>query len=243
MPKMRRCSPEMPNIRRVYRALFWVSISLIGHGPAARARADDVRPNGVNIYQMITGDDSEDNRRHWDSIYNTGVYIYGKEPARFLAEHIKMLPVGKVLDIATGEGRNAVYLAKKGFSVDGVDYSEVALRKAKRLARENRVSINTINADLNKYPIKPESYDIILNIDYLQRSLVPRIKRGLKHGGLVVFENYTVEQLGNTKEQIPHDYLLQKGELRGLFKDFQILVYQETNDGRNARASLIARKP
>jgi SAM-dependent methyltransferase len=217
--------------------------------PLARLRplwADDTHPTGANTYQMVTGDDTEDDRRHWDTIYNTRGYVYGKEPAEFLRDHISALPVGRALDIAMGEGRNSVYLAKKGFSVDGVDISEVALRKAKRLARENHVSINTINADLNTYTIKPDAYDVIVNIDYLQKSLIPQIKRGLKHGGIVVYENWTVDQIANIRDkQAPpkKDYLLEKGELKNLFKDFEVVFYREANDGKDARASLIARKP
>lgn len=234
----------------VYGCLFGVSIAVIsgsaGWNPAvpASAFADEVSPQGSNAYQIVTGDDSEDDRRRWDKLYNTRNYVFGKEPASFLRDHIDRLPVGRALDIAMGEGRNAVYLAKKGFQVDGVDISEVALQKARRLARENQVSINTINADLNTYAIRPDSYLVIVNIDYLQRSLIAQIKRGLKKGGLVVYENYTVEQLKNAQgQQMRRDYLLEKGELRQLFKDFEILVYRETNDGKDARASLIARKP
>ena len=201
-------------------------------------RADEVRPTGSNAYQMVTGDDSEEDRKRWDTLYNTRAYVFGKEPAGFLYEHIELLPVGRSLDIASGEGRNAVYLAKKGFIVDAVDISEVGLRKAKRLAHENHVSINTINADLTTYAIKPDTYDVIVNIDYLQRSLIPQIKRGLKHKGVVVFEDHTVDQLNNAQgKHLRRDELLGKGELKELFKDFQILLYRESNDGKDAWAS------
>jgi len=276
MPKISRCSPEIPNINlpksgklwpwsrskrfnvcdnaRIYRGGLVVSIVFVGLGmglvPArfcpgfAVALADDVKPNGSNAYQMVTGDDSEDDRKHWDTLFKTGAYVFGKAPAEFLRKNIALLPVGRALDIATGEGRNAVFLAKKGFKVDGVDISEVALHKAKRLARENRVSINTINADLNNYVIKPDSYDVILNIDFLSRAQVPQIKKGLRRGGVVVFENYTVDQIKNVpNKHLRKDWLLGRGELRELFKDFNILVYTETNDGKVARASLVARKP
>jgi tellurite methyltransferase len=207
-------------------------------------RTDEIQPNGATTWQLITGDDSEDDRRQWDSIYNTHTYIFGTEPAAFLKDHINRLPVGRALDVAMGEGRNAVYLAKKGFIVDGVDISEVGLKKARLLARDNHVMINAIDADLNTYQIKPEYYDVILNIDYLQKSLIPGIKKGLKHGGVVVYENYTLKQLENTGgKQLPKNFLLEEGELQKLFKDFKILVYRETNDGKDARASLIAQKP
>src|SRR6185312_12528713 len=91
----------------------------------------------------------------------------------------------------------AIFLAKKGLTVEGVDLSEVAIRKAKRLARENRVGITGILEDLTSYVIPPDCYSVILNFDYLQRNLIPQIKQGLKKGGLVIYENYTVEQLSN----------------------------------------------
>jgi tellurite methyltransferase len=208
------------------------------------ACADEIKPSGASAYQIVTGDDREENRKRWDKLFNTRNYVFGREPVPFLRDHIDLLPVGRGLDLAMGEGRNAVFLAKKGFTVDGVDISEVALRKAKRLARENKVTINTINADLTTYVIKPDTYDVIVDIDFLQRSLIPQIKRGLKRKGVVVFQNHTVEQAKNKSGfQIRRDALLQPGELREIFKDFQILVYRETNDGKNAWASMVARKP
>ncbi|MDR3606959.1 MAG: methyltransferase domain-containing protein [Oligoflexia bacterium] len=196
------------------------------------------------MYQNITGDDVEADRMHWDSLFNQAGYVYGRAPAAFLKEHIALLPVGKALDIAMGEGRNGVFLAKKGFQVTGVDYSEIALTKARRLAHENRVTLRTVNADLTEYTIKPEAYDVIVDIDFVLRSLIPEIKKGLKHGGMVVFESQTEDQLANTGGNvIRKDWLLKKGELRELFKDWDILVYREVNDGKDARASIIARKP
>lgn len=192
----------------------------------------------------MTGDDVESDRTQWDQVYDQEGYVYGKEPAEVLIENVDILPVGRALDIAMGEGRNAVFLAKKGFVVDGVDLSEVALRKAKRLAKESKVEIVTTVADLNTYSIKPETYEVILNIQYLQRSLIPQIKRGLKRGGVVVFENQTLDQLSLPNSSgIRRDYLLQAGELKELFKEFKILHYSEKNDGKQAVARLVAMKP
>jgi hypothetical protein len=78
----------------------------------------------------------------------------------------------------------------------------------------------------------------------LQRSLIQQIKKGLKPGGMIVYQNYTMDQMKNAQGQsVRRDYLLEKGELKKLFSDFDILVYSETNDGREAVASLIAKKP
>ena len=198
----------------------------------------------LNAFQKVTGEDVENDRARWDSLYSTRSFPYGKEPAEVLKSFLDVIPVGHALDLAMGEGRNAIFLAKRGFSVEGVDISEVALRRARKFARDNQVQIETINADLNSYAIRPNAYEVILNIDYLQRSLVPQIKRGLKSGGVVIFENLTIDQLDNPNSAgIRRDILLQRGELKELFKDFRILSYNESNDKINAKATLVAVKP
>jgi SAM-dependent methyltransferase len=152
----------------VYKCLVLVSIvAALDAGAVEPAKS-----RGANIYQKVTGDDSEEDRARWDAIFNTKTYVYGEEPAVFLREHVDMLPVGRALDIAMGEGRNAVYLAKKGFRVVGVDISDVALRKARNLARKNKVTIETVRQDLQTYTIAPGAYDVILDINYLQRNLI-----------------------------------------------------------------------
>jgi tellurite methyltransferase len=242
------CSPDNPNIPVSYQTRILGSISLalalaLGGCQCSPGDSETVS-KGTNTFQRVTGDDVESDRSQWDQVYNQEYYVYGKEPAEIVVENIDRLPVGRALDIAMGEGRNAVFLAKKGFSVDGVDLSEVAIRKAKRLAKENRVEIHTIAADLNTYQVKPDTYEVILNIQYLQRSLIPQIKRGLKRGGIIVFENQTVDQLKLPDSQgIRRDYLLAVGELKELFKEFKILHYSEKNDGKDAIARLVAQKP
>lgn len=199
--------------------------------------------SGFTYYQKLTGEDSDSDKGRWDALYrkNKG-YVFGKEPAAFLVESLPQLPIGRALDIAMGEGRNAVYLAKKGFQVTGVDISEVAIRKAKRLARESKVHIKTISEDLNKFQIAPESYDVIIVFYYLQRNLVPQIIKGLKPGGVLVMETYTVDQHKYDKA-MNMAFLLKKGELKNMFRELQAVKYQETDTGREAVASLIARKP
>ncbi len=201
------------------------------------------RLQGLNYFQKLTGDDADTDKARWDKLYskNKG-YVFGKDPAAFLVESLPLLPVGRALDIAMGEGRNAVYLAKKGFHVVGVDISEIAIRKAKRLATENGTRIRTVIADLSKYQIQPESYEVIMDFYYLNRSLVPQIKKGLKRGGVVIFEGNTVAHMKYDKTQ-NRAWLLEAGELRELFKDLEIIKYRELDDGKQVVASLVARKP
>ena len=232
-------------MQSLYRALLTLSILWVfgTAGISSAARADTVHPKADDAYQAITGDSSDEDRNRWDAFFSTNEYVYGKEPASFLKANIGLLPLGRALDLAMAEGRNAVFLAKKGFKVDGVDISEVALRKARRLAREQKVSLQAINADLRTYQIRPNTYDVIINIQFLERKLFPQIKKGLKVGGVVVIENETEDQLTNASgKTMNKELLLRKGELRETFKDFKILFDRETNDGKEAIARFIAKK-
>jgi len=186
-------------------------------------------------------------QKRWDKRFRKKEFALGKEPNPFLKKHIHLLPKGKILDMAAGEGRNAVFLAQNGFEVDAVDISEKGLKKARKLAREKGVKINTFLVDLDQHPIGKERYDLIVNFYFLRRRLIPRIKKGLKKGGKVIFETYLLEHrklgTGGPKQA---KYFLKPNELLGLFKDFRILFYREgifwEGGRKKAVASLIAQK-
>ena len=165
------------------------------------------------------------------------------EPAQFLVDNVDLLPRGQVLDVAMGNGRNSIYLAKLGFSVAGVDISKEAVSTALRLAQETDLDIKAEVVDLEKYRIAKESYEVIICFNYLQRSLVPYIKDGLKKGGMVVYETFIVDQAQFKKPKNP-DYLLRHNELLDMFSDFRCLRYREgIIKGAKAIASIIAQKP
>lgn len=181
----------------------------------------------------------------WDAMYSESGYFMGKEPARFLEKNVGLLPKGRALDLAAGEGRNAVFLAQHGFRVDAVDISPVGLKKAEALARERGVEIETIVANLEEYDLGFERYDVVANFYYLQRDLTPKIKRALKPGGVVIYETFTLRHLEIDGARGPgrREYYLEVGELKRMFDDFEILHWSETRDVSKAVASLIARKP
>lgn len=187
---------------------------------------------------------SEQDKLFWDKRYKTEEYIFGKEPVAFLKEHINLLPKGKALDIATGEGRNAVFLAKNGFEVECCDISEIAIEKAKYLAKQNNVQINAFVADLEEYKLPKNSYEVITCFYYLQRDLVPQIKDALKKGGMIVYETFTIENLERGFDGPKNrEYLLKPNELLEFFRKFKIIYYREfVLDNKKAIASLIAEK-
>ena len=89
----------------------------------------------------------------WNERYSESGFAYGTEPNEFLISVVDRIPHGRILSLAEGEGRNAVYLASLGYEVTGVDGSEVGLRKAMELAKERGVAITTIQADLSEFEI------------------------------------------------------------------------------------------
>ncbi len=162
---------------------------------------------------------------------------------QFLVENLELLPKGRVLDVAMGSGRNAIYLAKLGFDVEGVDVSPEAVNIALESARTAGVTIKAQVADLEgDYLVKKYAYEVIMCFNYLQRSLISQLKDGLRKGGIIVDATFIIDQVQFGKPKNP-DYLLRHNELLNMFRDFRCLRYREgIIEGRKAVASMIAQK-
>ncbi|MDD2789244.1 MAG: class I SAM-dependent methyltransferase [Sulfurimonas sp.] len=162
--------------------------------------------------------------------------------SNILEKYLVNAVVGQALDIACGTGRNTHFLADKGFLVDAVDFSDYALSKVRKSS-----TINKIESDLDKYNITPKKYDLIVNINYLNRRLVSQMKDGLKEGGIIVFETFILAHGDYKHETMNLDYLLRKNELLHSFIGLDIIYYEERDDinlrGEKVKiASLVAKK-
>ncbi len=198
-----------------------------------------------NRFELLSGiRKGKDAKSFWDSKYSNEKYIFGKRPASFLAMNYKYLsPGSRVLDMGMGEGRNAVFLARKGYRVTGIDISSVAVKKARLLAREFGVRIDGVVASLNKYKIKPNSLDAIICFYYVDRSLHEKMVNWLKPNGLLIYESHTDHQRklkGN--ERYDRRYLLRPGELLSMFKGMRVLKYEEPLHQKDFTASIILQK-
>lgn len=136
----------------------------------------------------------------WDERYNSAEYAFGTEPNDFLVSAVDRLPGGRILCLGEGEGRNAVWLAERGFDVTAVDASRVGLDKALRLAEERGVTLKTVHADLDDYVIEPMAWDAVVSIfchlpPPLRRRVHGDVVGGLKPGGAFLLEAYTPAQL------------------------------------------------
>jgi tellurite methyltransferase len=188
-----------------------------------------------------------DDRQRWDRPHAETQAV--QEPSNFLKEVFQRdswsIPPGKALDIATGKGRNAIFLAERDFEVVGIDISPIALAESQRCTTEKSLAIAWQQADLEQIELPPLGYDLVINFNYLQRSLVPQIKTTLKPGGRVIFETYLIDQQAVGDPKNP-DYLLAHNELLELFHDYRVLYYREgrfLQSGKDAfLAGLLAQK-
>ena len=137
----------------------------------------------------------------WDERYSEPEYIFGTEPNDFLKEVFDKIPAGgRVLCLAEGEGRNAVFLAEQGYDVIAMDMSEVGLHKALKLACARKVEISTQVADLADYAFGKAQWDGIVSIwahmpNKIQQQVHTQIAAALKPTGVFILEAYTEQQL------------------------------------------------
>lgn len=178
----------------------------------------------------------------WDKRYDTDEMIEGSAPSDFLYSNAEILPSsGLALDIAAGQGRNSVFLAKRGLNTVALDISTRALERCLGFARDNGVPVEVAAVDLTSFIIPPKSFDVIVNINYLQRDLASGITEGLKLGGLLVFETMTIDYLRYRPDFNP-DFLLRRGELVQMFRGLRLIRYREAILQMRPVASLMARK-
>lgn len=136
----------------------------------------------------------------WDERYSAADYIYGLEANDLVCDEAHRIPTGRVLCLAEGEGRNAVFLARRGYDVTAVDFSRVALGKAERLARERGVTIALVEADLATFDLGTEQWSGIVSIfahtpREVRRRIHAAIPRALLPGGVLILEAYRPAQL------------------------------------------------
>lgn len=184
----------------------------------------------------------QEDKTRWNEKYRTKPMP--GDPTPLLTKYAGLAETkGRALDIACGTGRHTAWLAEAGFGVDAVDLSDVALAQI-----DPHPGIVKIEHDLDTFKIAPGRYDLIVNINFLDRRLFPAIRSGLKPGGILIFETFTETPSGAAYHQ-PSDplFLLQKNELLHAFIGLEIVYYEERDDvnlrGEKVRvASLAARQ-
>lgn len=168
----------------------------------------------------------------WNEVYSCDDYYYGTEPNDFLAAQISQLS-GRVLSLAEGEGRNAVFMAERGLDVWAVDGSRIGLEKAQALAACRNVSFATEVVDLNHFAPAAQSIQGAISIfahlpSAARRALHQRVEQALQPGGIFLLEGYSQAQLPrNTGGPKNPDMLFSLEELLKDFTGSEMLLGQE----------------
>jgi len=194
----------------------------------------------------------------WDKKYRDGYCDGAAEPHDLLQKFWQIIPGKRVIDIAMGNGRDSIFLAKKGFCVYGLEKSMEAIRIAKKTTEPAGNSISIIHGDATAMPFKDGSADCVIVFYFLLRDIMGNIQNMLGKGGVLIYETFLKRQneveictanaasdRGRLHRRNP-DYLLEDGELISFFRDFQLLFYEETisasMNNRRATAKFIGRK-
>jgi SAM-dependent methyltransferase len=181
----------------------------------------------------------EKDRKKWNAKHRSRPA--DNKPSEVVRRFAGLACIGRALDIAAGNGRNAAYLADLGFSVDAVDISEVGLARSSH----RHPHIHTIQADLDTYVIAEDTYDLIINLNFLQRRLFPLVADGLSANGVLIFKTFV---LGDSQAEAGprcRDYLLRPNELLHAFSALRVIYYNEEDQPTNGNppmATLVARR-
>lgn len=189
---------------------------------------------------------SEADREKWDRRYRDGAYPDRLHPSALLEKWIDQVPVGRALDVACGAGRNALYLASRGFSVDAVDISGAALARARDTARQSGVDVNWLEHDLDLPLALHGRYQLVLNIRYVNLQLVRALTAKLAPGGYLICEQHLVSGADVIGPENPA-YRVKNGELLTTAGGLEVIHHEEglvrDPDGRTAAlARLVARR-
>ena len=178
-------------------------------------------------------------RERWDAKWTAREDGIG-EPHVLLEHYCHLFSGGDALDLACGRGQNSLLLAGLGYQVLAVDISPVALNSARQAAElcglTNKIQFRQV--DLDEWAIPTESFDLIVVFRFLDRNLFRAIKKALRFGGGLLYSTRNTGVLEREPDSNPA-YLLQPGELRTIFGDWEIIFYE---DGE-VDSSIVTRRP
>jgi SAM-dependent methyltransferase len=199
------------------------------------------RPEGdawkLALWTWRRGGTAEE-RDMWNETFRNNVG-FNKEPNRLLVETVKGKKPGAALDVAMGQGRNALYLASQGWKTTGVDFSDEGIRMARATAEEKKLKLDAINIDIDKFDFGTNKWDLVTLI-YAgdDPKEVEKIKASLKRGGMFVCEFFHDDE---NKPDVHNGW--KTGELRKLFENgYEILrddVVEDVPDWARDRATLV----
>lgn len=169
-----------------------------------------------------------DAAERWNERYSNGFEPFPDRPAEWLVEHRELLGgAGRALDVACGDGRNAAWLAQLGYEVDAIDASDVAIDALRAAARRRGLTVTPRVVDLEREPLPPGPYDVIVTMNFLQRDLFGPLRDALAPGGLLFYETLGQAHVAQLGRSFNPAYLLDDGELLRAFGDLEVVDHVE----------------
>jgi len=205
----------------------------------------------------MTDNNTDDRRSYWNERYAERGTLWGADANQFVVRYLSDLPPGRVLDLASGQGRNAVWLAARGHSVTAVDISDVAAKQAGEVTAEAGVEVDFVTADLLSWEPDPAAFDLVL-LSYLQvpaelrRAVHDKAIRAVAPSGVVFVIAHHLDNLDQGVGGPPDpDVLFTEDQLAGDFADLdveileRVLRHVETEEasGDAVDVAMLARKP
>ena len=183
----------------------------------------------------------------WDERFRAGEYPEDPAPSPVLERYVDSFPDGRALDVATGTGRNAVFLAERGYRVDGLDQSREGLRIAEETARDRSVADRTtwIQADVSEHVFPTDAYEVVTISFFHSLDRLTDIKESLVPGGVLFYQGHLrcsdQVDIGPSSDR----YRFAANELLHACLDLTVLFYEESTEQRDGRraanATVIAR--
>lgn len=183
---------------------------------------------------------ADSDRARWDQRYADPHTGLGHAAHPLLVQYAPPPPPGgRALELACGLGHAALWLAEHGYTVDAIDISLTALRRARaEQTRRGLHGVTFIAADLDSFPLPRLAYDVVIVFRFLDRTLFPAIRARVRPGGLVIYETLNIRQ----RERVPTtrpEHMLHLGELPGYFAGWELLLARD--DAHTS--AVVARKP
>lgn len=178
-------------------------------------------------------------KRRWEEDGVARIWDAGEAPASVVRTAASAVSPGRALDVATGHGRNAIFLAERGWTVDAVDISRAMLDPARERATDHGVAVNWMLADFDQYCVRPATYDLVTISFFDARDRLDAIIDGLRPGGILCYEHHLVTPDAGAGPG--SRYRFEPGELRAAVDDLVVEYYDE--DDQDRRVELIANVP